>query len=424
MRLFNTLAQRVEPLDPPGDTVTLYVCGITPYDTTHLGHAFINAIYDTLVRYLRWRGFGVRYIQNVTDIDDDILRKSAELGVTWDALAARETERYLADLRALNVAMPDYYIRASDETPKMIELIEALLANGHAYVRDGWVYFAVKSDPGFGALANAGGYAGYANWLATANARGNNPNDPRKDDPLDFVLWQAQQPGEPAWPSPWGPGRPGWHIECSAMAIKYLGPQVVIHGGGADLVFPHHTCEIAQSENATGERPFVDIWMHCAMVRLDGEKMSKSLGNLILVRNLLPEYSADAVRVLLLSHHYRDPWEYSVEDMRAAQALADRLTSAAAPPDDALTRDRDDDLALDGDASVAQARLELEAALEDDFHTERALEALDRLAARIAASGSLGEARGLRELADVLGLCLTPASASTSTATAGQPREA
>jgi cysteinyl-tRNA synthetase len=210
------------------------------------------------------------------------------------------------------------------------------------------------------------------------------------------------------------------------MAIKYLGPQVVIHGGGSDLVFPHHTCEIAQSENATDERPFVDIWMHGAMVRLDGEKMSKSLGNLILVRDLLSQYSADAIRVLLLSHHYRDPWEYSVEDMRAAQALADRLAAAAAPPEDALTRDRDIDTALDGDTVVAQARLELEAALEDDFHTERALEALDRLAAHAprSGSGSLGQARGLRELADLLGLCLTPASASSSTAAAGQPCEA
>jgi L-cysteine:1D-myo-inositol 2-amino-2-deoxy-alpha-D-glucopyranoside ligase len=406
MRLFNTLSQRIEPLEPIGDAVTLYVCGITPYDTTHLGHAFINVIYDTLVRYLRWRGQPVRYVQNVTDIDDDILRKAAELGMRWDELAERETERYLRDLRALNVAMPDYYVRASDHTAKMIELIEALLARGHAYVRDGWVYFSVKSDPGYGALADAGGYVGYDSWLETANERGNVPDDPRKDDPLDFVLWQGQQPGEPAWPSPWGPGRPGWHIECSAMSTMYLGPEVVIHGGGSDLVFPHHTCEVAQSENALGVRPFVNVWMHCAMVRLDGEKMSKSLGNLILVDHLLKQYSADAIRVLLLSHHYRESWEYSVEEVQAAQELANRLTIAAAPVEMERAGDGSDE-----DATARQARLELEAALEDDFHTERALEALDRLAGRALSSGSKEAAGALRELAGVLGLCLEPKAA-------------
>jgi L-cysteine:1D-myo-inositol 2-amino-2-deoxy-alpha-D-glucopyranoside ligase len=416
MRLFNTLTQRIEPLDPERDTTTLYVCGITPYDTTHLGHAFINVVYDTLVRYLRWRGQTVRYVQNVTDIDDDILRKAATLGMRWDELGARETEQYLRDLRALNVGMPDYYVRASDETGRMIELITALLEQGHAYVREGWVYFSVKSDPSFGALANAGGYVGYASWLETANERGNDPNDPRKDDPLDFVLWQAQQPGEPAWPSPWGPGRPGWHIECSAMAITYLGPRISIHGGGADLIFPHHTCEIAQCENATGERPFVDIWMHGGMVRLDGEKMSKSLGNLVLVRNLLAEYSADAVRILLLAHHYREPWEYTVDQMRAAQPVADRLAGAAALAGDAI--------AVDEDAVTRQAQVELEAALEDDFHTERALEALERLAEHTLTTSSTRYAGKLRELASVLGLCLPPPSAPEAAAAAGRQCEA
>ncbi len=328
MRLFNTLTQQIEPLRPLGEEVTLYVCGITPYDTTHLGHASINVVYDTLVRFLRWRGQPVKYVQNVTDIDDDILRKSGELGMTWCALGQRETERYVRDLQALNVAPPTYYVRASDCIPTIIELARKLVAEGHAYVRDGWVYFRVNSDPGFGKLADAAGYVGYPNWLETANERGNNPDDPRKDDPLDFVLWQAQQPGEPAWPSPWGPGRPGWHIECSAMATRYLGPRIDLHGGGADLIFPHHTCEIAQSENATGKRPFVQTWMHCAMVQLGGEKMSKSLGNLVLAEKLLQRYSPDAVRVLLLSHSYREPWEYTDEDMEQSAARAQRLAAA------------------------------------------------------------------------------------------------
>ncbi|HEV2404262.1 MAG TPA: cysteine--tRNA ligase [Ktedonobacterales bacterium] len=407
MRLFNTLSQRVEPLDPTGDAVTLYVCGITPYDTTHLGHAFINVIYDSLVRYLRWRGQAVRYVQNVTDIDDDILRKSAELGMTWDELGRRETDRYLSDLAALNVAPPDVYARASEETAKIIELSQALIAQGHAYVRDGWVYFSVQSDPDFGKLADAAGYVGYANWLETANERGNFPDDPRKNDPLDFVLWQAQQPGEPAWPSPWGPGRPGWHIECSAMAVKYLGPRIDIHGGGSDLVFPHHTCEIAQSENATSQRPFVKIWMHCGMTRLDGEKMSKSLGNLILVRNLLPTYTPDAVRLLLLSHHYRESWEYTEAEMRATQALADRLMAAARSGCDAAGAGGDD-------AASRQSRLEFIAALEDDFHTETAVGVLTRLGERAETETTGAAAATLRELATVVGLRLGEGAPATT----------
>jgi L-cysteine:1D-myo-inositol 2-amino-2-deoxy-alpha-D-glucopyranoside ligase len=409
MRLFNTLSQHVEPLEMPGRQVSLYVCGITPYDTTHLGHAFINVVYDSLVRYLRWRGATVRYVQNVTDIDDDILRKAREKGMAWDELGMRETERYLSDLRALNVAMPDFYVRASAETAAMTAMIETLAAKGLAYAVDGWVYYAVRRDPDFGKLADAGGYVGYDAWLETANARGNFPDDPRKRDPLDFVLWQAQQPGEPSWPSPWGPGRPGWHIECSAMSTKYLGEQLSIHGGGSDLVFPHHTCEIAQSEHATGKSPFVHTWMHCAMVELDGVKMSKSLGNLVLVRDLLPKYSPDAVRILLLSHFYREPWSYTIEDMRAAADLAARLAAVSGSLCSSSTSHDN----ADNDQEVArQARIEFIAALEDDFQVPRALQALGNLAGRICGSGSARDGgqvesvQTLRELSGVLGLRL------------------
>ena len=393
MRLFNTLSQQVEELRPHGEAVTLYVCGVTPYDTTHLGHASINVVYDTLRRYLIWRGQPVKYVQNVTDIDDDILRKAKERGLTWDELGRQETERYLTDLRDLNVAPPDYYIKASDETAMMIELIQALLAKNLAYVRDGWVYFRVKADPDFGRLAEAAGYIGYDAWLLTANERGNFPDDPRKEDPLDFVLWQAQQPGEPAWPSPWGPGRPGWHIECSSMAIKYLGSRIDIHGGGSDLVFPHHTCEIAQSENATGERPFVSIWMHCAMVGLDGEKMSKSLGNLILARDLLNRYSADAIRVMILSHHYRTPWEYSEREMQEKAAFTERLRLG-----DVVGG------AEETDEIAAKAEQGFIAAMEDDLDTPRALNVLARLAEYRQASGSAAAQVALQRLAAILGL--------------------
>jgi cysteinyl-tRNA synthetase len=408
MRLFNTMTQQIEPLRPMGDAVTLYVCGITPYDTTHLGHASNNVVYDTLIRFLRWRGQAVTYVQNVTDIDDDVLRKAGELKMSWRELGRRETERYLRDLAALNVAPPTYYVRATETIPTMIELIERLVAEGHAYVRDGWVYFRVSSDPGFGKLAEAAGYIGYDAWLATANERGNTPDDPRKDDPLDFVLWQAQQPGEPAWPSPWGPGRPGWHIECSAMAIKYLGPRIDLHGGGADLIFPHHTCEIAQSENATHERPFVQIWMHAGMVRLDGEKMSKSLGNLALVDDLLTRYSGDAIRLLLLSHHYRESWEYTDEEMRASADHARRLADAA--------RGRAGEAGADEDEISRRAVAEFTAALEDDLDTPRALRVLDELArqAETSVETSPAAARALRELAGVLGLTLGATDAAAA----------
>jgi len=401
MELFNTLTQRVEPLRPLGDEVTLYVCGVTPYDTTHLGHAAINVYYDTLIRFLRAHGQPVNYVQNVTDIDDDILRKSREQGMSWDELGKREVERYLTDLRALNVLPPTNYVRATDEIPEMIRVIERLIAGGFAYERDGWVYFHVASDPSFGALAEAGGYHGYGEWLATANERGNTPNDPRKQDPLDFVLWQAQQDGEPAWESPWGPGRPGWHIECSAMAMRYLGDRIDIHGGGADLIFPHHTCEIAQSENATGERPFVQIWMHCGMVYLGEEKMSKSLGNLVLVRDLLQRYSADAVRVLLLSHHYRDPWEYTEEDMRRSAARAACYAEAAARPLPGSAINDDES----GDDNAQEARQRFDAALNNDLDTPTALTVLDQLSGG-ACAGSPVSIQALKDMSDILGLRL------------------
>ena len=319
MKLFNTLTQSLEEFIPLDDkTVRMYVCGITPYDTTHLGHAFTYVSFDTLIRYLEFCGYTVNYVQNVTDIDDDILRKARELGISWDELGRRETERYLRDMDALNVRRPDVYARATQETPTMIEIIQTLLARGYAYEREGNVYYSVRQDPEFGIMARAIGLNDYESMLTIANERGNFPEDPRKKDPLDFVLWQAQAPGEPAWPSPWGPGRPGWHIECSAMSMRYLGPQIDIHGGGVDLAFPHHTCEIAQSEHFTGKTPFSRIWMHTGMVHQDGEKMSKSLGNLTLVSDLLKVYSADAIRVTLLNHHYRYPWECFADDLQVA----------------------------------------------------------------------------------------------------------
>lgn len=393
MKLFNTLTQSLEEFVPLDDTtVLMYVCGITPYDTTHLGHAFTYVSFDTLIRYLEFCGYTVNYVQNVTDIDDDILRKARELDIPWDVLGNREIERYLHDMDALNVGRPDVYARATQETPTMIEIILTLLACGYAYEREGNVYYSVRQDPEFGIMARAIGLNDYESMLTIANERGNFPDDPHKKDPLDFFLWQAQAPGEPFWPSPWGPGRPGWHIECSAMSMRYLGPQIDIHGGGADLAFPHHTCEIAQSEHFTGKAPFSRIWMHTGMVHQDGEKMSKSLGNLTLVGDLLKDYSANAIRIALLNHHYRYPWECFIEDLQVATetvGLFDQVRILVG-----THTDRSDSL-LHG---------QFVAAMENDLNTPQALLLLRQAAETVIVNADVNMGAEILRLVRVLGL--------------------
>jgi L-cysteine:1D-myo-inositol 2-amino-2-deoxy-alpha-D-glucopyranoside ligase len=377
LHLSDTLSGRRQPL--PDGPIKLYVCGVTPYDTTHLGHAFTFVHFDVLARTLRWLGHEVVYVQNVTDIDDSILGRARKLGTDWRTLGDAETARYRDDMRALNVAPPDVLVRATEAIPTMLELIGRLVADGAAYQAPGdCVFFRVGSAPSYGELSRLD----RAHMLEIAAQQDDaDLDDPRKEDPLDFALWKGYsgRPDEPSWPSPWGRGRPGWHIECSALCYRYLGEQVTIHGGGADLVFPHHESEIVQSERATGVRPFARLWAHVAMVRMDGAKMSKSLGNMVFVRDLLRERSADAIRVLLLSHHYRDVWEWAPAELEAAAARAERLARAAAGPD------------RGGDACER-----FRAALLDDLDTPAALEALD-------------EAGGapLRRLAGVLGLELS-----------------
>ena len=398
MRLYNSLSRQLEPVTTEDGLFRMYVCGVTPYDTTHLGHAFTYVCFDVLARYLEYQGHRTLTVQNVTDIDDDILRQAKKVGMAWDDLVAREVSKFKSDLAALNVRPPDHYPYATGEIAGIIAMVSDLIEKGYAYERNGSVYFHIHSDPSFGELAGMD----YAEMLATANQRGNFPDDPNKRDPLDFVLWQAAQPGEPTWESPWGAGRPGWHIECSAMSMHYLGEQVDIHAGGADLIFPHHTCEIAQSERYSGKQPFVRYWFHTAMVRLDGEKMSKSLGNMIFVSELRQRFTGDAIRAYLLSHHYREAWEADDADERLPvyEAMMGRWRTA-------LALKSNGNVPLDP-AEHTDAFLK---AMDEDLNTGDALRHLDELAVAIDAHAARGESvttaqETLRKLADVLGLRL------------------
>ena len=394
LRLYNEQSRAIEPFKPLGDVVTIYVCGITPYDTTHLGHAFTYLSFDVLIRYLEYRGYAVRYVQNVTDIDDDILRKAKEVGDNWLSLGNRWTRHFIEDMISLNVRPPDVFPRATDVIPQMFEHIQKLLNSGHAYVSNGNVYYDVSSNPNFGKVSGLP----EEEWLPTANERGNIPDDPNKRHPLDFVLWQAHKPGEPFWESPWGPGRPGWHIECSTMAATYLGPIIDVHGGGGDLTFPHHECETAQACGVTGEGVFARFWMHTAMVRYQGAKMSKSLGNLIWARDLLREHTPDAVRLLVNAHPYHETWEYEAAELGPADELAARLLQAV-------------QVCGGGGAFLDPARWvrAVEAALDDNLNTRQALHALGKLADAIIEGTARGEAvadaqDALRRLGGIFGL--------------------
>lgn len=399
MQLHNPLTGRLESLFPSAAEadrpITIYVCGITPYDTTHLGHAFTYTTADVLIRYLEYLGRKVLYVQNVTDIDDDILRKARELGGSWLEVGNRWTRHFIEDMISLNVRAPEVYPRATEVIPEIVDMIGALIARGVAYEKNGSVYYNVDAYPGFGRLSGMD----RVKMLATANERGNRPDDPNKRDPLDFVLWQAAAPGEPTWESPWGLGRPGWHIECSAMSTRFLGETIDIHSGGGDLIFPHHCCEIAQVEPLT-EKPFVRFWMHAAMVRHEGEKMSKSLGNLVWARDLLKAYSADAVRLYLASHHYKIEWSHDSGLLDWSARVADRLVAAGQAASGAGP-------VFSPDAWESRFR----AAMETDLDTPRALSELDDLAVHIlVASAGGGHVRAaqdrLRIMSRVFGLVL------------------
>jgi L-cysteine:1D-myo-inositol 2-amino-2-deoxy-alpha-D-glucopyranoside ligase len=389
MRLYNTLTESVEDFSVGEDPITIYICGITPYDTTHLGHAFAYLSADVLIRYLEFLGHEVRYAQNVTDVDDDILRKAAEVGEDWQALGNRWTAHFIRDMQALNVRPPDRFPRATGTIPEIILVVQRLLDTGVAYEAGGSVYFHVDDWPEYGKLSRLS----KEEMLPIADERGNDPDDPHKRDPLDFVLWQRSKPGEPAWESPWGMGRPGWHIECSTMAIEYLGETIDVHGGGSDLIFPHHESEIAQAECATGRQPFVRFWMHVGMVRRESEKMAKSVGNLVMVRDLLEEWTPDALRLYLAGYHYRESWNHDIAGLKRAEQLAQKLRSAVT--------------GVGGDGaflSPALTRTEFREALDADLRTPVALKALERLADDILlAAGAGRDVQGAQEALQVMG---------------------
>jgi L-cysteine:1D-myo-inositol 2-amino-2-deoxy-alpha-D-glucopyranoside ligase len=364
MRLYDTARRAIVPFEP-GEMVTLYSCGITPYDAAHLGHAAVYLTFDILQRRLRDLGHETRCVRNVTDVDDDILRKARELGVHYLDLAAEEIARFDADMSTLGLIPAWSEPRATSAIPDILSLIAAVLDSGHAYESGGSVYFDVSTFDRFGALSHLDPSA----MLPLAAENGGNPGDPNKRNPLDFVLWQPSLPDEPSWESRWGPGRPGWHIECSALALRELGETVDVHGGGRDLVFPHHECETAQSESVTG-RPFVRHWLHVGLVGLDGTKMSKSLGNLVFVGDLLEEWQPVAIRTALLAHHYREDWEWTTDDMPTAAARLEGWRKVAERSGQPLA-----------DEGVDPALEAVRDALDNDLDTPTALAALDDLAA-------------------------------------------
>jgi cysteinyl-tRNA synthetase len=393
LHLRDTLTGEKRELEPIADEVRLYVCGVTPYSEAHLGHALFSIVFDVLRRYLEWRGYAVRHIQNFTDIDDKLIERSHESGTPVEELAERYSDSYMAQLTRLNVLPATEYPRATEEIPNIIDFIERLVANGVAYESGGDVYYRVREKADYGKLSKRD-----VNDLRSG-ARVDLSE--LKDDPLDFALWKGAKPGEPHWDSPWGPGRPGWHIECSAMAVNALGEQIDIHGGGADLIFPHHENEIAQSESFTGKAPFAGFWLHNALLQLGEEKMSKSVGNIIGIDEVLDRYGTDALRMFIVTSHYRSPVTYSEEALDSARAGAERLRQAA------FSKGVADGHSLD----PAEARERFTEAMDDDLNTPRALAALFDLARAINRAHDRGHDASnaqatLRELAGVLGFTL------------------
>ena len=318
MRLYNTLTGEAHEFAPAdGKTAKMYVCGVTPYSTTHVGHALSYVAFDVLRRYLEYLGYSVKHVQNFTDVDDKIIQRAQEQGIDPIALADQYIDDFYRSVDALNVQRAHIYPRATQEIDPIIQTIATLVAKGFAYPAGGDVFFRVTQSDGYGKLSHR--------TLEGMQAGARVEVDIHKEHPMDFALWKAARHGEPAWESPWGPGRPGWHIECTSMSMTYLGETLDIHGGGQDLIFPHHENEIAQSEASTGVQPFSHYWVHNGLLQLGQDKMSKSLGNLVSVEEALEQHSAESLRLYFLSSHYRSPLQYTDDGCAAMERSLQRL---------------------------------------------------------------------------------------------------
>jgi cysteinyl-tRNA synthetase len=372
IRIHNTLTGRKEDFSPLHEKkVGMYVCGVTVYDLCHIGHARSAIVFDTIYRYFRYRGYDMTFVRNFTDIDDKIIRKANEEGVGWKAIAEKYIGEFNVDMGRLGLENPSVEPKATEHIPDMIRLISTLVEKGFAYQSGGDVFFSVQKFKDYGKLSKRN--------LEDMQAGARVDVDEKKENPLDFALWKGSKPGEPFWESPWGKGRPGWHIECSAMSQKYLGETFDIHGGGRDLTFPHHENEIAQSEGATG-KPFVRYWIHNGFVNINQEKMSKSLGNILTVKEILKDWHPEVLRLFFLSHHYRSPVDYSEDSFNDAQAGLDRfyLTLKAAKDEVARTPSPSDPSGVSSALKEARQNIEsfhtrFEEAMDDDFNTAQAL---------------------------------------------------
>lgn len=405
LRVHNTLTRTKEPFEPlkPGQ-VDMYVCGPTVYDKAHVGHAMSTLVFDIVRRYLEYRGFRVRHVMNYTDVDDKIIQRANAEGVDPIKLAEGYIQEYNQHIEDLNVLPATAYPRATEEIDHIISMIAALIEKGYAYEAEGNVYFSVSSDDDYGKLSRR--------KLEDMQAGARVEVDERKQDPLDFALWKASKPGEPTWASPWGPGRPGWHIECSAMSLHHLSQQIDIHGGGNDLIFPHHENEIAQTESLTG-KPFVKYWMHNGMLQLSGEKMSKSTGNLVTVEEFLADHEADTLRIMVLNSSYRNPLTFNDEVIEQGKRSLERLRSALRPAHsdgNGVPKSIEDAL----QSQISGTRDGFLATMDDDFNTAGALGHLFDLVRAINQARDAGADKEtlqpaqdlLLELSGVLGLQL------------------
>jgi cysteinyl-tRNA synthetase len=414
LKIYNTLTRSKEDFDPiHGNRVNMFVCGLSPYEYSHLGHAKTYVNYDVMARYLRFKGYRVVYVQNVTDVEDRIIDRAKELGVETKDLVDEHFKEYLKDMVALNVTSVSFYAWATDYLPEIFDQINALIEKGYAYESDGNVYYEVRKFEDFGSLSNINVEEHTESLVHSAQLE----VDENKKNPEDFALWKKWKEGEPSWDSPWGKGRPGWHIEDTAIAITHLGPQYDIHGGATELMFPHHEAEIAPAEVYTGKKPYVKYWPHTGVLNVDGKKMSKSLGNFMMIRDALKDYDGQVLRFFFVNIHYRSPFDFTKDQLEDAKKSYGRLTETIRNIGDNLKKSEGQgenaELTSQLIEGIDKTRKRFFESMDDDFNTRDALGALfeySREVNRILGEGAvskeaLGRAMGLfEEVGDILGL--------------------